>query len=78
MPQPVLHRLLAYTIYHFEVCVRDRAVVGVVGAAGLGRLFVENFPVFQLPVVTILLAVSFTIRIATELLSGQVRRGLND
>ena len=31
------HQLVSYTLYRFEICVRDTAIVGVVGAAGLGR-----------------------------------------
>lgn len=74
---PSSHHLLAYTLYRFEICVRDTAVVGVVGAAGLGRLFAENLAVFRFPVVTTLLAASFAVSVATELLSRQVRRAVN-
>lgn len=74
---PSSHHLLAYTAYRFEICVRDTAVVGVVGAAGLGRLFAENLAIFRFPVVTTLLAASFAVSVATELLGRQVRRAVN-
>ena len=74
---PSSHHLLAYTLCRFEICVRDTAVVGVVGAAGLGRLFAENHAVFRFPVVTTLLGAFLAVGLATELLSGQVRRAVN-
>lgn len=76
MTPPSAHHLLTYTLYRFEICVRDTAVVGVVGAAGLGRLFAENLSVFAFPVVTTLLLASFAVSIATEVASRRLRRAL--
>lgn len=73
---PSTHHLVTYTLYRFEICVRDTAVVGVVGAAGLGRLFAENLAVFRFPAVTTLLLASFAVSIASELLGRRVRRAL--
>ncbi len=73
---PSAHHLLTYTLYRFEICVRDTAVVGVVGAAGLGRLFAENLAVFRFPAVATLLAVSFAVSVATEMLGRRLRRTL--
>ncbi len=73
---PSAHHLLTYTLYRFEICVRDTAVVGVVGAAGLGRLFAENLAVFRFPVVTTLLLASFAVSVATEVLGRRLRRAL--
>lgn len=73
---PSAHHLLTYTLYRFEICVRDTAVVGVVGAAGLGRLFAENLAVFRFPVVATLLAASFAVSVATELFGRRLRRAL--
>ena len=70
---PSSHQLLTYTLYRFEICVRDTAVVGVVGAAGLGRLFAENLAVFRFPVVTTLLVASFAVSLASELLGRWLR-----
>lgn len=73
---PSTHHLLTYTLYRFEICVRDTAVVGVVGAAGLGRLFAENLSVFAFAVVTTLLIASFAVSVATEVLGRRLRHAL--
>ena len=74
---PSSHQLVTYTLYRFEICVRDTAVVGVVGAAGLGRLFSENLAVFRFPVVTSLLLASFVVSAASEVLGRRIRRTIS-
>ncbi|MDQ3617096.1 MAG: ABC transporter permease subunit [Actinomycetota bacterium] len=74
---PSVHHLVTYTLYRFEICVRDTAIVGVVGAAGLGRLFAENLAIFRFPVITTLLAASFVVSVAAELAGRRLRRALN-
>ncbi|HKJ11721.1 MAG TPA: hypothetical protein VJ976_04950, partial [Ornithinimicrobium sp.] len=71
---PSSHHLLTYTLYRFEICVRDTAVVGVVGAAGLGRLLAENLASFRFPVVTTVLLASFAVSVGAELLGRWLRR----
>lgn len=71
---PSGHHLLTYTLYRFEICVRDTAVVGVVGAAGLGRLLAENLAVFRFPVVTTVLLASFAVSVAAELFGRWLRK----
>lgn len=73
---PSAHHLLTYTLYRFEICVRDTAVVGVVGAAGLGRLLGESLAVFSFPVVSALLLTSFALSLATEIIGRRLRRAL--
>lgn len=73
---PSSHQLVTYTLYRFEICVRDTAVVGVVGAAGLGRLFQENLAAFRFPVITTLLLASLAVSVAVEVLGRRVRRAL--
>jgi phosphonate transport system permease protein len=73
---PSAHHLVTYTLYRFEICVRDTAVVGVVGAAGLGRLLAENLAVFRFPVLTSLLAASFVVSLASEVIGRRLRRAL--
>ena len=77
MTPPSANHLLTYTLYRFEICVRDTAVVGVVGAAGLGRLLAENLAVFRFPAVTTLLLVSFAVSAATEVFGRRVRRAIS-
>ena len=71
---PSALQLLSYTLYRFEICVRDTAVVGVVGAAGLGRLFQENLASFRFPAVTTLLVASVVVSAGSELFSRWARR----
>lgn len=71
---PSLHQLTAYTLYRFEVSVRDTAVVGVVGAAGLGRTLGESLATFNFGVVSTALVAYLAVSAAVELLSRRIRR----
>jgi phosphonate transport system permease protein len=73
---PSSHHLLSYTLYRFEICIRDTAIVGVVGAAGLGQLLADNLAAFRWPAVTTLLVASFALSVGTELLGRRIRRAL--
>jgi phosphonate transport system permease protein len=73
---PSAHHLVTCTLYRFEICIRDTTVVGVVGAAGLGRLLAESLAAFRFPAVTTLLAASFALSLATELLGRRLRHAL--
>jgi phosphonate transport system permease protein len=73
---PSTHHLLTYTLYRFEICVRDTAVVGVVGAAGLGRLLAENLAAFRLPAITTLLAVLVAVSLASEVVGRRLTKAL--
>ena len=68
--------LITYTLYRFEICVRDTAVVGVVGAAGLGRLLQENLNAFRFPAVSSLLLASFAVSVVAEVAGRRIRRFL--
>ena len=69
-------QLVTYTLYRFEICVRETAVVGIVGAAGLGRLLAENLNFFRFPVVMTLLIASFAVSVASEAASRRLRRAI--
>jgi phosphonate transport system permease protein len=73
---PSAHHLATYTLYRFEICVRETAVVGIVGAAGLGRLLAESLAAFRFPTVTTLLVVSFALSVASEMFGRRLRRTL--
>lgn len=71
---PSAHHLVTYTLYRFEICVRDTAIVGVVGAAGLGRLLADRLAAFDYPAVTTVLLASFAVSAAVELVARELRR----
>ncbi len=73
---PSAHHLITFTLYRLEICVRDTTVVGVVGAAGLGRLLSENLSAFRFSVVTTLLLASFAVTLATEIIGRRLRRAM--
>ncbi|KUO19592.1 PhnE/PtxC family ABC transporter permease [Streptomyces dysideae] len=73
---PSANHLVTYTLYRFEICVRDTAIVGVVGAAGLGRLLSERLAAFDFPVVTGVLLASLLVSLAVEVLGRRLRRAL--
>lgn len=73
---PSAQQLVTFTLYRFEICVRETAVVGIVGAAGLGRLLAENLNLFRFPIVMTLLIASFAVSVAAELVSRRLRRAI--
>jgi len=73
---PSTQQLVTFTLYRFEICVRETAVVGIVGAAGLGRLLAENLNLFRFPIVMTLLIASFAVSVAAELVSRRLRRAI--
>ncbi|MGP4049764.1 PhnE/PtxC family ABC transporter permease [Streptomyces sp. 2A115] len=76
MGPPSANHLVTYTLYRFEICVRDTAIVGVVGAAGLGRLLSERLAAFDFPVVTGILLASLLVSLTVEVLGRRLRRAL--
>jgi phosphonate transport system permease protein len=71
-----LPRYVAYLLYRWEVCIRATAMVGVVGAGGLGRLLTEALSSFDYPVVTTVLLAYLALAWTVDVLSAAVRRDL--
>lgn len=71
-----LPRCLAYALYRWEVCVRATAVVGIVGAGGLGRRLSEQLTRFDYPAVATTLLFFVGLTFLADLVSTSVRRGL--
>lgn len=70
---PSTHHLVTYTLYRFEICVRDTAVVGVVGAAGLGRPLSDGLVSFTFAVVSSVLLASVKVSLGSEVLGRAVK-----
>ncbi len=61
LPQ-VLPQLMSYTLYRWENNIRAAAVLGVVGAGGLGQMLAFHMGLFQMPkTATVLIAMLFLV-----------------
>lgn len=69
-------QLLAYTLYRWEVNVRASAVLGVVGAGGLGRELHVALSLFQGHRAAALILAVLAVVTAVDLLSGWLRAGI--
>ena len=67
-------QLIAYTLYRWEVNVRASAVLGVVGAGGIGELLHLSLSLFQNHRTATLVLVVLLLVTAVDLLSGALRR----
>ncbi|HYL97177.1 MAG TPA: phosphonate ABC transporter, permease protein PhnE [Terriglobales bacterium] len=76
-PQALPH-LMAYTLYSFECCVRAAAVLGFVGAGGIGYEISVSMKLFEYGQVLTLLLVFIMLLTATDAASRYLRaRSLN-
>lgn len=71
-----LPRFLAYTLYRWEVCMRETVIVGLVGAGGLGRLLTEQLSSFDYKSLLTTLLCFVVITFLVDLLSASARRSL--
>jgi phosphonate transport system permease protein len=75
LPQ-VLPQLLSYTLYRWENNIRAAAVLGVVGAGGLGQLLAFHMGLFHMGKTATLLAAMLLLVAAVDALSYGARRWL--
>lgn len=76
LPQ-VLPQLLSYTLYRWENNIRAAAVLGVVGAGGLGQLLSFHMGLFQIDkTATVLMAMLLMVALV-DAMSHALRRWLN-
>jgi phosphonate transport system permease protein len=68
--------LTSYTLYSFECCVRSAAVLGFVGAGGLGYEISLSMRLFEFPQVLTLLACFVLLLLLVDLLSRTLRARL--
>ena len=75
LPQ-VLPQLLSYTLYRWENNIRAAAVLGVVGAGGLGQLLAFHMGLFHMGKTATILAAMLALVALVDVLSFAARRGL--
>ncbi|MBN2558139.1 MAG: phosphonate ABC transporter, permease protein PhnE [Clostridia bacterium] len=75
MPQ-IMPQFMSYTIYGFEVNVRAAAVLGWVGAGGIGQTLEYNLAWRQFDKVGMIVIFSFVIVLAIDLISAGIRKRL--
>lgn len=75
IPQ-IMPQYMSYTLYGFEVNVRAAAVLGYVGAGGIGQTFEHNLAWRQFDRVGMIIIFSFFIVLAIDLVSSSIRKRL--
>ena len=70
----VLPQLMSYTLYRWENNIRAAAVLGVVGAGGLGQLLVFHMGLFHMGKTATLLGAMLLLVAAVDMLSYATRR----
>jgi len=75
VPQ-ALPQLVSYTLYRWECAVRASAILGFVGAGGLGQQIELSMRMFNFHEVVTLVLLLFLLVAAVDFLSGKVRKGI--
>ncbi len=75
LPQ-ALPGVLSYTLYRWECAIRASAILGFVGAGGLGQQIELSMRMFNFHEVLTLLGVLFFLVAGVDLVSGRVRRAV--
>jgi phosphonate transport system permease protein len=75
LPQ-VLPQLMSYTLYRWENNIRAAAVLGVVGAGGLGQMLAFHMGLFHMSKTASILAAMIALVLLVDLLSHSLRRVL--
>jgi phosphonate transport system permease protein len=73
LPQ-VLPQLLSYTLYRWENNIRAAAILGVVGAGGLGQMLAFHMGLFQMGKTATVLAAMLLLVVLVDALSYAARR----
>jgi phosphonate transport system permease protein len=75
LPQ-ALPSLVSYTLYRWECAIRASAILGLVGAGGLGQQIELSVRFFEFDEVVTLLGMLFCLVGAVDLISGRLRARL--
>ncbi|HYP33904.1 MAG TPA: phosphonate ABC transporter, permease protein PhnE [Burkholderiaceae bacterium] len=76
LPQ-VAPQCVGYTLYRWEMNIRMATILGVVGAGGLGQMLYFHLSLFQQPQAATVLAGMIVLVVASDSLSGRIRRALS-
>ena len=71
-----LPRFLAYSLYRWEVCMRETVIVGLVGAGGLGRSLTEQLSSFDYRALIVTLGGFIMLTFVIDWVSATARRSL--
>lgn len=69
----VLPEVLAFWLYRFEINIRASAILGVIGAGGIGAVLSQAFRYREWDFIGILLFVIIVVTVAVDAVSGAVR-----
>lgn len=75
LPQ-VMPRILGLTLYRLDINFRESAIIGLVGAGGIGATLITAFSRYEFESVSAILILIISILFAAEVLSSRLRRGL--
>jgi len=75
LPQ-VMPRLVGLSVYRFDINLRESAIVGVVGAGGIGSTLQTAFDRYEFDVAGAILLIIIALVMATEIASGAIRQRL--
>ena len=67
---------VAYTLYRWEINIRMAAVLGFVGAGGLGQLLYFHLSLFQQAQASTVLIAMLVLVFAVDAFGSRLRRGL--
>ncbi len=73
LPQ-AMPNIIAYWIYRFEINIRASAVLGVIGAGGVGNELVQRLQRREMPAAGTVLLLTIVTVLAIDTVSGAVRR----
>lgn len=76
LPQ-ILPQLTSYTLYRWENNIRAAAVLGVVGAGGLGQMLAFHMGLFQMRETSSILIAMMLLVALVDMLSYALRRGMS-
>jgi len=75
LPQ-LLPQLVSYTLYRWENNIRAAAILGVVGAGGLGQMLAFHLGLFQMPETGSVLLAMLVLVLAVDGASQALRRAM--